>query len=718
MMTKKTLRIGKDEINELLEIQNGRGDKTTAFKKFLYARAKDLNMDDITFGAKLPNISHGAIRNIFETLNNLAANNNNLEIIVDKAVFDEYKNALDGNMFLSEISTDHLQIRPVEKSVADLASHENMMGKPSPESMLEVHNALNPEKEVKFGPEQANPEYNKALHAEPTQSSEAKLQQNETEIARQEFQANPEKFIFDVFNKLDLESIHILMSLDQGTEMIFKKLGLNTQAEQETHLEDINKYKSIMNDFAELSNFITNQFIRKQVITDKSKADDFMPMIEEKFKGNKTIQSQYFDKTIISKFIDNKIQKIIQNRKVFEENPEKFILELGLEYKARLDMMDSEYNENNLLNEIRQTLQYAYFTEEINKKVDEKLPEGKKRRNIINVLLNLDKFIKQAAQDIEFTNESNAEELAKASMPHIQAKLKEITGFNFQDIEGFNKVVVSALSGIINANKLFAEAPEAYLSEAYQNLYLTKNKITAENLLNKLKQKDISDKFLTDKSNIKLKQFCDNYISMLVNIDTHITAACIKLETSKKEINPENLRAQLKTDLKFDFSCEDKLENFINGRGIQKDIEAGNIDKYIVEAVNKSMSGYGKIIADDLTMALNEVFYNAFDKNMFGINEVKDLAKSVNKVIANKKITRENPITEKDMNSDISWKDTISAMLTYLLRKLHIVKGESQRAEKVTLKDAKSKIKNVVGKKTAKVLSNKSDTLSNKLPHK
>ena len=66
---------------------------------------------------------------------------------------------------------------------------------------------------------------------------------------------------------------------------------------------------------------------------------------------------------------------------------------------------------------------------------------------------------------------------------------------------------------------------------------------------------------------------------MLVNIDTHITAACIKLETSKKEINPENLRAQLKTDLKFDFSCEDKLENFINGRGIQKDIEAGNIDK-------------------------------------------------------------------------------------------------------------------------------------------
>ena len=37
------------------------------------------------------------------------------------------------------------------------------------------------------------------------------------------------------------------------------------------------------------------------------------------------------------------------------------------------------------------------------------------------------------------------------------------------------------------------------------------------------------------------------------------------------------------------------------------------------------MSGYGKIIADDLTMALNEVFYNAFDKNMFGINEVKDL---------------------------------------------------------------------------------------------
>ena len=45
---------------------------------------------------------------------------------------------------------------------------------------------------------------------------------------------------------------------------------------------------------------------------------------------------------------------------------------MGLEYKARLDMMDSEYNENNLLNEIRQTLQYAYFTEEINKKVDEK----------------------------------------------------------------------------------------------------------------------------------------------------------------------------------------------------------------------------------------------------------------------------------------------------------------------------------------------------------
>ena len=70
------------------------------------------------------------------------------------------------------------------------------------------------------------------------------------------------------------------------------------------------------------------------------------------------------------------------------------------------------------------------------------------------------------------------------------------------------------------------------------------------------------------------------------------------------------------------------------------------------------------------------------------------------------------------MNSDISWKDTISAMLTYLLRKLHIVKGNLKRAEKVTLKDAKSKIKNVVGKKTAKVLSNKSDTLSNKLPHK
>ena len=55
-------------------------------------------------------------------------------------------------MFLSEISTDHLQIRPVEKSVADLASHENMMGKPSPESMLEVHNALNPEKRSKIWP--------------------------------------------------------------------------------------------------------------------------------------------------------------------------------------------------------------------------------------------------------------------------------------------------------------------------------------------------------------------------------------------------------------------------------------------------------------------------------------------------------------------------------------------------------------------------------------